>query len=613
MIVVLAGLAAFAASPTQAASVTTPDGLWTWTRPAPFGYPAHAIASPSPGTLLVATVEADALVTRDAGADWSWSPTNVNPGFFDGLSSIVFVSAQEGWAGGNGVLRHTADGGLTWQTQLAETNFTFTHLSFSDASSGWAVAENLDAPKLFATRDGGQTWSEVAIPGDNTTFTTLAAQGPGQALLVQTQWQSGIGNGDDLGTSLSRTTDYGAHWSTPVLLKHMDLTDATFVAPEHGWAIGGKSLLESTDAGVTWRAVRSSRVGFSVVVHTGDDVWVGGGGRLLHSPDAGVTWRVLSVPLSLVGHISFSDAVDGWIADGPTYLHTTDGGRTWRRLTSFAEPGVTDLAAVPGGTVWGTAGYVIKSADGGLQWRRVGTQSHLSAVAARSARLAWAVGPKGLIIHTSDGGRHWTAQRSGTIADLTGVVFVDAVHGWVAGHKVILRTGDGGLHWTVHRTATGGTISLAFADAKHGIAVPWLRPVVFRTADGGRTWSTVTFSAPRAQATAVSMQDAQHAVLVGSTGQTWTTSDGGITWQRAADLPRSLGLCSSVARSGSQLCAADWSGGLATSTDDGTTWSYAGSTPAGLEACAEFIGGHTLLVGGSLGVLTRDLIAAPLR
>jgi photosystem II stability/assembly factor-like uncharacterized protein len=177
---------------------------------------------------------------------------------------------------------------------------------------------------------------------------------------------------------------------------------------------------------------------------------------------------------------------------------------------------------------------------------------------------------------------------------------------------VILRTGDGGRHWTVHRTATGGTISLAFADAKHGIAVPWLRPVVFRTADGGRTWSTVTFSAPRAQATAVSMQDAQHAVLVGSTGQTWTTSDGGITWQRAADLPRSLGLCSSVARSGSQLCAADWSGGLATSTDDGTTWSYAGSTPAGLEACAEFIGGHTLLVGGSLGVLTRDLIAAPL-
>ena len=99
------------------------------------------------------------------------------------------------------------------------------------------------------------------------------------------------------------------------------------------------------------------------------------------------------------------------------------------------------MAAVPGGTVWGTAGYVIKSADGGLHWRRVGTQSHLSAVAARSARLAWAVGPKGLIIHTSDGGRHWTAQRSGTIADLTGVVFVDAVHGWVAGHKVILRTG----------------------------------------------------------------------------------------------------------------------------------------------------------------------------
>jgi photosystem II stability/assembly factor-like uncharacterized protein len=626
IIVLLAALVTFAAPPIQAAPrayvppLATPDGLWTWVRPVPFGYPAHAIASPSPGTLFVATGEPDALVTRDGGAGWSWSPTNVTPGFFDGLSSIAFASPREGWAGGDGVLLHTADGGLTWQTQLTAADFTFTHLSFSDVSSGWAAAENLDLPRVFATRNGGQTWTEVALPGENTTFTTLVAQGPGEALLVQEQWQSGIGNGEDLGTRLWRTTDYGAHWLGPVSLGGGYFAGATFVSPEHGWAIIGAALWQSTDGGLSWRRLSGSSRdlgGWGAITSVGNDIWAVGLRGALHSSDGGKTWHKLPGVRGLRwggNHISFSDRLEGWIASDGRYLHTTDGGKSWRVITDGPKSGVSKLAAVGGGIVWGAAGYVIRSADGGKTWQRLTAPSNLSAVAAASARQAWAVGPRGLILHTADGGRHWTRQSSSATADLADVFFVDARRGWLGGARETLRrTVDGGRHWTkANRGVATNVRQLVFADALHGLAVSGFSSYVLTTANGGRSWAKTRFSLLNYHATAVSMIDATHWLVISTQGASWTTGDGGQTWQRGPDLPKAVGDYLDIARSGSRLCAVTWSGAVATSTDDGATWSRAGAVPIGLMACAAFVGSHTLLVGGSSGLLTRDLSAAPL-
>jgi hypothetical protein len=79
-----------------------------------------------------------------------------------------------------------------------------------------------------------------------------------------------------------------------------------------------------------------------------------------------------------------------------------------------------------------------------------------------------------------------------------------------------------------------------------------------------------------------------------------------------ADPPESPGDYTAIGRSGSQLCAISWGGKVATSRNDGGRWSYAGLAPVGFETCAQFVGSRTLLIGGSIGMVIRDSIAAPL-
>src|ERR1035437_8666350 len=171
------GLAAILAPPAVAAPFTSPDGLWTWSRPLPHGYPASSISAPAPGVLFVATTTSDALATSDGGASWTWSRTGGVAGF-TGAEGVQFVSTSDGWAWGadatgkNGVVLRTTDGGATWQSSLTIPVLPSLSVSFADPSTGWLLAgedfsEFYGYDVLSSTTDGGQTWSvPVALPQD---------------------------------------------------------------------------------------------------------------------------------------------------------------------------------------------------------------------------------------------------------------------------------------------------------------------------------------------------------------------------------------------------------------------------------------------------------------
>jgi photosystem II stability/assembly factor-like uncharacterized protein len=623
------GSAAILAQPAVAAPpLTSPDGLWTWSRPLPHGYPANSISAAAPGKLFVASTVSDLLATTDGGASWSWSRTSAVPGLAGGLDGVQFVSAAEGWAWGadttlqNEMLLHTTDGGATWQSNLtvpAEPGALL--IRFAGPLSGWAVAPDGEINTLYHTTDGGQTWGAPldAPSSDYNTFGTLAPQGGQRAVLMETVWSTGSGNGDIVGTQVWRTTDGGATWSAPTMLKGPELDHATFSSATNGWATGyswpsgAGWLWRTTDGGANWHKVRRAP-GYATVTTVGNDVWVVGNGAL-HSSDGGKEWQERP---GLSGSVTFSDPLHGWLANGATYSYTTDGGRTWHRVTSPSTAGVAKLAAVPGGTVWGAAGHVIKSPDGGGHWRSV-TKRRVTAVAAVSARQAWAVGVKGLVIHTVDGGHHWTLQPTGVTVFLRDVFFVDARHGWAGGGNTLLRTVDGGRHWAHRREAIGtlsGITALDFADARHGIALTSNGSgVILVTSDGGRSWTTTRLSVAKDRPTAVTMEDPSHALLIAypsssiDPATTFTTTDGGKTWQQGADLP-DRDRYGSIARSGSLLCAVGH--GVATSRNDGATWAYDGAPTGGGLTSVQFVGADTLMIAGFYGVLTRNLTTAPL-
>ena len=243
----------------------------------------------------------------------------------------------------------------------------------------------------------------------------------------------------------------------------------------------------------------------------------------------------------------------------------------------------------------------------------------VNAVAAVSSRQAWAVTGKGVIIHTTDGGHHWTVQASRVTGSLASVDFVDARHGWVGGAGgVILRTTDGGRRWISTREKKGGSITqLSFADADHGIALGNNNATFLVTHTGGRTWSLQRLPSTD-RPTTMLMQDAAHGLIVAAGNpepQCFSTSDGGATWQLKASIPNGvfgIGPYISLARSGAQLCTVSANGAVATSTDGGATWSNEGVVMGVSMRSVQFAGDNELLISGSLGVMVRDLTAAPL-
>lgn len=625
------------AAPAGAAAVTSPDGLWSWARPVPLGYPAggslsalqfgtpNVMAAPAPGSLFVATTVSDLLTTTDGGASWGWSPTGAVSGFGQ-PQSVDFVSPTEGWTSGSdtsgqhGMLLHTADGGASWQSALTLPWGRLTAVHFSDASSGWVLSGD-DSEMLgwvaSSTTDGGQTWSTpAALPLDDvanidySVFEAFAPQGGASAVFMETD--ALVGGMDDA-TTVWRTTDGGATWAVAGKLPDAEIGDMTFSSPTAGWATGAW-LWRTTDGGMSWHKVRQAPRPARIVV-VGNDTWVIGASASLHSSDGGVTWMSSKVNGSAA---AFADRSDGWVANGADYQRTTDGGAAWAHLTNAPLPGIGSLSAVPGGTVWGVAGHVVVSPDAGRHWR-VTSRRAVNAVAAVSSRQAWAVTSRGVIIHTIDGGHHWTVQAGHVSTPLLSVAFVDTRHGWVGGAGgVILRTTDGGRRWIYSREKKGGSIrQLSFADADHGIAGGNGNNAFLVTHTGGRTWSLKGLP-PSDRPTAILMENASHGLIISAGNpqpQCFSTIDGGATWQLKANIPNgafNAGPYLSLARSGAQLCTVSSYGVVATSTDDGATWQSESVVMGASMRSVQFVGGDGLLISGSLGVMTRNLTAAPL-
>jgi photosystem II stability/assembly factor-like uncharacterized protein/sugar lactone lactonase YvrE len=168
----------------------------------------------------------------------------------------------------------------------------------------------------------------------------------------------------------------------------------------------------------------------------------------------------------------------------------------------------------------------------------------------------------------------WTnMQAPSKIDSISDGVFFDTLNGVVTARKT-WRTTDGGRTWRV--VAEQGFTQMAFVDNRVGFACAggWNRPpgLVFKTEDGGFTWTEV-FRGPKGLHS-IAVGDRDH-VVAGSPWHpdtVWVTVDGGKTWQerKGAGGDRRGTI---IATGSSQFYALNLHGQLARSTDGGLTWS----------------------------------------
>jgi photosystem II stability/assembly factor-like uncharacterized protein len=163
----------------------------------------------------------------------------------------------------------------------------------------------------------------------------------------------------------------------------------------------------------------------------------------------------------------------------------------------------------------------------------------------------WCVGQSKSVYRTTDGGSTWTESTTPSTTDLDGgICFIDSLRGWAAGGNTyfdktaagtIVTSADGGKTWTVQENNSDYRFnSICFVDSHSGWTVGETydeavgsngRTAVFRTSDGGQTWTEIEVSAISGGLKDVFFVDATYGWAVGQDGSIVHSQDGGMTWE----------------------------------------------------------------------------------
>jgi photosystem II stability/assembly factor-like uncharacterized protein len=269
--------------------------------------------------------ETQILRTNDGGFTWY----NVTPPDLKEVGSTVATSIldnEHAWVQkpdfnnfpNNGLLYHTADGGLTWT--ISSTPFSGGDVSFVDAKNGWMLADlgvgaGSNAVAVFQTRDGGATWTQTYTndPNLEDASDSLPLGGIKSDLVprtMQNAWVGGVTYSPGT-VYLYRTNDSGRSWSQ---------VDVNLPAGAENFELGiDKDQLQFV----------SDDDGFLVVRMSGDATQT----AVYVTNDGGETWTLTPALIPEAGASDFLSAEEAIIYNGEQFYVTRDSARTWTTVT----------------------------------------------------------------------------------------------------------------------------------------------------------------------------------------------------------------------------------------------------------------------------------------
>jgi photosystem II stability/assembly factor-like uncharacterized protein len=298
-------------------------------------------------------------------------------------------------------------------------------------------------------------------------------------------------------------------------------------------------------------------------------LWTLANGR----PAAGQSWtpQTSNTSVALRGVSAVSEKI-AWASGAKgTFLRTTDGGVTWAPsiVPGAADAdfrGVIELSDKSAYLLSSGAGplsRLYKTVDGGVRWDLVmvnaSPKGFWDAIAMwdplHGILLGDPVNGRFVIWTTSDGDT-WTEQKGppalaqeGAFAASNSSLIVRGAHdawfgtGGVGGGRVF-HSADGGKTWTVaktpirHDSESAGIFSLAFSDARHGVAVggDFMKPSegtgsIAVTEDGGKTWVAPASPLPGYRSAIVHLDDKKMWIATGTSGSDVSLEAGGRAWR----------------------------------------------------------------------------------
>lgn len=173
---------------------------------------------------------------------------------------------------------------------------------------------------------------------------------------------------------------------------------------------------------------------------------------------------------------------------------SADRGAHWARQEIGGDAALVGIAACPDGSFAALDFFhrlwLADASAGGWQARELKDPINPLAIACDSANRLWVAGSGATIAMSADRGATWKPTVLGDDLLLTSIQFVDGQHAYITGEfGAVFRSTDGGATWTA-RTRIGADFypyAACFTDAERGW-VSGLAGVVMHTADGGQTW-----------------------------------------------------------------------------------------------------------------------------
>ena len=525
--------------------------------------------------------------STDGGA--SWQVRSV-PAPWGEHPVVSFINDQEGWwlAPGSPISQcgaqlvdiwHTTDGGASWR-DLGETvdkTQCKDGIWFFDSRHGLVSAHDPNhRPTVYRTSDSGSTWAATALP-DPAYFKSSAG-----GFTLQVRWVKQFG---------------GA-----LYLEAFGTQDDPNLPHDNQF------VLRSTDGGATWSLV--TKVSSRSTVMVTETRWLDftSPGQAMESTNGGQQFHpfasnFVADPANDM-QFAFADSQVGYAAGTGRLQRTTDGGLHW---TPLAPPGAGNVKATPPQSPSPSP----STSPGSIP---MPTDARISAP---SPSVVWTLVAGQRLFRSIDQGQTWQEHGLPAPGRFSDISFVDESDGWVllggpdatqcsVGGATIWQTTDAGAGWTVVTQINlpaasavrsgGGAINaaqckehLSFVDKQRGFLDAWDgngAPAIYRTLDGGLTWSSSKLPDPPGFHT-LGAGDALRAgvvkafgasLLVAASGMqpdgphayVFQSIDGGATWTFAASIPTTA--ANSVFATASRWLVINNDGSGWETLDAGKTW-----------------------------------------
>jgi photosystem II stability/assembly factor-like uncharacterized protein len=639
---IAAGLGLFASA--RPAAGQTP----VWAPRGPTGGSVYCIVpDPShPATLYAGT---DSGVFRSDDGGLSWRAANAGISTYRVQTIAVDpVTPTTLYAGTRtppgvqsvGIFKST-DGGTTWTDDnngLVDTFAGFTPvdvqvLAFDPRHPGTIWAGTWYS-EIFESIDNGATWQAMTFGGYSIALVVWAFRfdpsNPSRVLVAVSDI-----NGDGLFAS----TDSGSTWNT---LGNAGNSLFTLAADPNTPAIlyaGGAGFFKSTDSGSHFTAMNKgfpSTLPFVVAIAVDPTkpttlYAATYGNGLFQSTDGAATWTsVGALRSSLVWTVLLAPGQSSTVYAGTVgagVYQSLDSGRTF-----FPSNGGLDLSLVyalaPDPTSPATlyaAAYdgVYKSGNGGDTWLAASNGLPVAPVTALivqpgSPRTLFAGTRGGGLLKSTDAGGTWSAQglNDSYVASIAvdpsspSTLYAGTAHPDTSQSERVYKSIDGGATWsqTSLDASTNLITSLTINPAKTSqvIAVSQGSFGYYQSLDSGKSWSTVSTDASCGGVNAVFFDSSGSTEYLGGTSGLCRSTDGGKTWTLSpvASLASVLTLVidpssPSTFYVGAEPAFFGGTGGVFKSTDSGATWQPLGT---GLESAS--------VTALNLNPVTKTMLAA---